>query len=128
MIWIGIAAATVAAFIFSSLYYVLLTPLERRAAGERAVERGRPGPLRVAAELVRTVVLAAGFAWLADRTGMLDLPGSLLLAAVLWLAFPAVLLTGSVSWDRVPVATALLHGGDWLLKMLLIATIISLLH
>lgn len=128
MIGIGIAVATVAAFVLSTLYYMLATPLEQRAAAGRAVERGRPGPLKILAELVRTAVLASGFAWVAAQAGLLALPGSLLLALVLWIAFPAVLLAGSVSWDRAPLATALLHAGDWLLKLLLIGLIIGLLH
>lgn len=128
MIAVGIIVATVAAFILSSVYYMLLTPLEQRATAGRAVERGKPGPLRVVAELLRTAVLAAGLAWVAAQAGMIDLPGALLLAVVLWVVFPVVLLTGSVGWDRTPVPTALLHGGDWLMKLLLIALIIGLLH
>ena len=128
MIWIGIAVATVAAFILSSVYYAVGTPLERRAVGDRAVERGRPGPSKVAAELVRTLVLASGFAWIAGAASLLALPGTLLLALVLWMAFPVVLLTGSVGWDRAPIPTAVLHAGDWLLKLLLIAVVIGLLH
>ncbi|WP_067244706.1 DUF1761 domain-containing protein [Microbacterium resistens] len=128
MIGIGIAVATVAAFILSSVYYMVLTPWERRATGGRAVERGKPGPVRVLAELLRTAVLASGFGWLATQAGMTDLPGVLLLAVVLWIVFPVVLLTGSVGWDRAPVPTAVLHAGDWLLKLLLIAVAIGLLH
>lgn len=128
MIAVGIIVATVAAFILSSVYYMLLTPLEQRATAGRAVERGKPGPLRVVAELLRTAVLAAGLAWVAAQAGMIDLPGALLLAVVLWVVFPVVLLTGSVGWDRTPVPTVLLHGGDWLMKLLLIALIIGLLH
>jgi hypothetical protein len=33
---------------------------------------------------------------------------------------------GSVIWDRVPPVTALLHAGDWLLKLLVIAAIVGL--
>ncbi|MFC4140134.1 MULTISPECIES: DUF1761 domain-containing protein [unclassified Microbacterium] len=128
MIAIGIAVATIAAFVLSTVYYMLATPLEQRAAAGRAIERDRPGPLKIVAELVRTAVLASGFSWVAAQAGMLDLPGSLLLALVLWLAFPVVLLAGSVGWDRAPMPTAVLHGGDWLLKLLLIAVVIGLLH
>ncbi len=42
MIGLGIAAAAVAAFILSSGYYAAATPLERRAVGEAALDRGRP--------------------------------------------------------------------------------------
>lgn len=127
MIGIAVSVVTVAAFILSSVYYVLLTPWEQRATAGRAIERGAPGPRRVIAELLRTAVLAGGFAGVAVLAGMTDLPRSLLLAVVLWVVFPAVLLSGSVIWDRVPVPTALLHAGDWLMKLVLIALIIGLL-
>ncbi|MGC5025104.1 MULTISPECIES: DUF1761 domain-containing protein [unclassified Tsukamurella] len=128
MIVAGIAVAAFAAFVLSSVYYVLLSPVEQRALGERALDRGKPGPAKVAAELVRTAVVAAGFAWVADRAGLLSLPASLSLALVLWVAFPVVLLTGSIIWERVPWQTAAIHAGDWLLKLVLIAVALGLLH
>lgn len=131
MIVAGIAVAAFAAFVLSSVYYVLLSPMEQRALGERALDRGKPGPAKVAAELVRTAVVAAGFAWVADRAGLLSLlslPASLSLALVLWVAFPVVLLTGSIIWERVPWQTAAIHAGDWLLKLVLIAVALGLLH
>jgi len=128
MIGIGLAVAAVAAFVLSSTYYTLTTPLEVRALGDRALDRGRPAPWQVLTELVRTAVVALAFAWLADRSDLLDLPGSLQLALVAWLAFPVVLLPGSVTWERVPPVTAAIHAGDWLLKLLLIAVVLGLLH
>ena len=128
MIVAGIAVAALAAFVLSSVYYVLLSPVEQRALGDRALDRGKPGPAKVVAELVRTAVVAAGFAWIADRAELLALPASLTLALVLWLAFPVVLLTGSIIWERVPWQTAAIHAGDWLLKLVLVAVVLGLLH
>ena len=76
----------------------------------------------------RTAVVAGGFAWIADRAELLALPASLTLALVLWLAFPVVLLTGSIIWERVPWQTAAIHAGDWLLKLVLVAVVLGLLH
>jgi hypothetical protein len=126
-VW-GVVVAAVAAFVLSSVYYVLTTPLEQRALGERALDRGRPAPWKVVTELVRTAVVGAGFAWVAAQADLLALPSSLLLALVLWVAFPVVLLTGSIIWERVPWQTAAIHAGDWLLKLLLVATAIGLVH
>lgn len=41
------------------------------------------------------------------------------------IGFPVVLLTGSLIWERVPPALAAIHAGDWLLKLLIIATIVT---
>jgi Protein of unknown function (DUF1761) len=128
MIIVGVLLSAVVAFLGSSGYYAAATPLERRTLGDAAIDRGRPQPWKVIAELVRTAVVAAVFAWLATRSGLEHLPGGLALAVLLWLAFPAVLLTGSVLWERVPPVTAAIHAGDWMIKLLLIAIIVGLLH
>lgn len=128
MIVLGVAVASAAAFVLSSLYYVATAKLEQRALGDRAPDRGRPKPWKAATELLRTAVVGAGFAWLATQAGLLALPAALLLALVLWCAFPLVLLTGSIIWERTPWQTAAIHAGDWLLKLLLVALVIGLIH
>ena len=128
MVVIGIAVASLAAFVLSSAYYIAVSPLESRALGGRAPDRGQPAPWKAATEIVRTAVVASGFAWIADRADLIELPGSLLLALLTWVAFPVVLLTGSVVWEGVRPVTAAVHAGDWLLKLLLIALVIGLLH
>jgi hypothetical protein len=44
VIGLGIAVAAVVAFMISSVYYAVATPLERRALGAAALDRGRPPP------------------------------------------------------------------------------------
>jgi hypothetical protein len=82
-------------------------------------------------EVFRTAVLAAAFAWIAYRGGHVDIAGNadgVVLALITWVGFPVVLLTGSVLWERVHPVTAAMHAGDWLMKLLLIAVILGLLH
>lgn len=128
MVGLGIAVAAVAAFLLSSGYYAAATPLERRAVGAAARDRGRPRLWKVLTEVLRTAVVASAFAWIAHRGGDLDVSHGLVLAVVAWAGFPLVLLTGSVIWENVHPATAALHAGDWLIKLLLIAAILALLH
>jgi hypothetical protein len=124
----GVVIAAVAAFLVSSVYYTAVTPLERRVLGDAAMDRGRPPAWKVPTELLRTAIVASVFAWTASRAGLQSLPGGLALAVVLWVGFPVVLLTGSIVWERVAPITATIHAGDWLLKLLLFAVIIGLLH
>jgi len=128
MIAPGVAAAAVAAFLLSSVYYVAATPVERRVVGEAALDRGGPQPWKVLSELLRTAILASAFAWIADRAGDLDISHAIVLALVLRVGFPLILLTGSVIWEHVHPVTAAMHAGDWLIKLLLIAVILGLLH
>jgi Protein of unknown function (DUF1761) len=112
----------------SSVYYAVFTPLERRILGDRALDRGRPGPVKVVIELARTVVVAVAFAWIAAQSHREALPGVWLLALVAWIGFPVTLLTGSITWEQTPPVTAAIHAGDWLAKLLLIAAIVGALH
>jgi hypothetical protein len=128
MIVVGVVTAAVAAFVLSSAYYVAVTPLERRALGAAFLDRGRPQAWKVLTELLRTAIVASAFAWIAARAGLQSLPGSLELALVVWVGLPVVLLTGSVIWERVAPITAAIHSGDWLVKLVLLAVIIGLLH
>jgi Protein of unknown function (DUF1761) len=51
--------------------------------------------------------------------------GAVRLGLALWIGFPVVLWTGAVTWERVPPKLAAIHAGDWLLKLLVIAAIVS---
>lgn len=128
MLGIGILVASIAAFLMSSVYYVVATPIERQAVGPAALDRGRPAPWKVVVELLRTIVVACAIAWLAHEAGQLSVGRTVPIALVSWVGFPLVLLSGSVLWDRVHPATAAMHAGDWLLKLLLIAIVIGLVH
>jgi hypothetical protein len=128
MIVLGIVVAAVAAFVLSSVYYALATPLERRVVGNTALDRGRPKPWKAVVELLRNALVASVFAWLADRSGDLSVGHGVVLALVVWIGFPFVLLIGSMMWEKTHPATAVLHAGDWLAKLLLIAVVAGLLH
>ena len=128
MIVLGIVVASVLAFLVSSVYYTVTTPLEHGVLGDAAPQRGRPSAAKALTELARTAVVAGVFAWLASRADLQVMPGALALAAILWAGFPLVLLTGSVLWEGVAPVTAAVHSGDWLLKLLLIAVATGLLH
>jgi hypothetical protein len=48
-----------------------------------------------------------------------------LLGLALWLAFPVILLLGSVVHERVPWQLAALHAGDWLVKLLVVSLVVG---
>ena len=50
----------------------------------------------------------------------------MLLGAALWIAFPVILLIGSVIWENVPAKLAITHAGDWRPKLLTITIIVTL--
>ncbi|MFB9902848.1 DUF1761 domain-containing protein [Allokutzneria oryzae] len=114
----AILTSALASFVISSVWYSVL---DRDRASD-----GRPSPLRIVAEFGRSALVAGAIVGLAKAMDIATIGPMLLLALVLWVAFPFVLLSGSVMWDKVPVATAARHGGDWLIKLLAVGTIVGL--
>lgn len=124
---VSVAIAAVAVFVVSSVWYAALAPVEARVLGPAAPGRsGRPSGVKVLLELSRSVLLAAVIAGVARACDLHGAGPAVLLGLALWLGFPFVLLTGSMMWEKVPAVTAILHAGDWLLKLVVIAAIVGL--
>jgi hypothetical protein len=124
--FVALGVAVVAAFILSTAYYIAFGRQYAELRGVSAeVAAARPPAWKVLVELVRSLLVAAVVAGLADLLEITDWDEAALLAISLWVAFPIVLLVGSVIWDDVPLRLAAIHGGDWLLKLVLIAVIVG---
>jgi hypothetical protein len=126
---LAVAAAIVAAFAISSTWYSVFGTrmLELRGIDPTQVQDSLPG-WKIAVELVRSAIVAlviAVGASLLDLSGVAD---ALLAGVVVWIAFPVVLLLGSVIWEDVPMRLAAIHSGDWLFKVLAVTTIVTLWH
>jgi hypothetical protein len=67
-------------------------------------------------------VVVAG---LAAQGGIDAWTGGLVLGLALWLGFPLVLWTGAVVHENTPWQLAAIHGGDWLVKLLVVSVIVS---
>ena len=123
--YLAIAVAAVAVFLVSSAWYSVFGK-QLAELSEAYAEPGRPPAWKILVELVRSVVVALILAGLASLLEIDDVMGGVLLGLVMWVGFPVMLLTGSVIWERVPAKLAAIHAGDWLLKLLVIAVIVSL--
>jgi hypothetical protein len=55
-----------------------------------------------------------------------DWTDGVLLGLSLWIGLPVVLWVGAVMWERIPPRLAAIHAGDWLLKLLVIAVLVTL--
>ena len=92
---------------------------EAAAAGEQAP------PWKLAVELMRVPVLAAAVAGLASQGAVDEWTGGLLLGLALWIGFPFVLWTGAVIHENTPCRLAVIHTGDWLVKLLVVSVVVS---
>jgi Protein of unknown function (DUF1761) len=119
---IGLAAgASVAA---SAAWYTAWRHRLARLDEAYAGDAPPPGWL-LPVELTRNAAVATAVAVLARRTGVAGPGSAVRLGAGLWGAFPVVLLTGSVVHEKVPWQQAAIHAGDWLVKLLLMATVVG---
>lgn len=121
---LAIVLATVVAFAVSGGYYAALGARLARLSPVYAEPAGS-AVAPVALELVRSLVVAVAVAALAEGLGLDGAAQALLLGLALWVAFPVVLLLGSVLHERVPPLLAAIHCGDWLLKLAAVATIVT---
>ena len=82
-------------------------------------------PCKFPVELLRGLILAAVVAGLASQGKISDAGGGLLLGAALWIGFPFVLWIGAMIWENTAWRLAALHAGDWVVKLLVVAVIVS---
>ena len=122
MIYLGIAIATIAAFLISSVFYALVPPTPGTGASEAGSRRPRSWQLAV--EIVRSLLVASLVAGLLTVAGWDRAVDGLLLGLSLTV-LPIVLLAGSVLWEGVPARTAATHALDWIVKLVAIGAIVG---
>ena len=128
--YLAIAVGVVVAVLFSAVYYFLLN---KQVVSLRATKLNKDEDVRTTAtpnkiiiELVRTFVLALVMAYAIQLLNLLYLNQSILLALWLWIGFPVVFLVGLVIHEHFPGRLAAIHAGDWIVKLLILATILTL--
>lgn len=118
----GVAGALV-----TPLWYIALKDVHARLVdpGSRNVTDFKTAPTASKViDAARGFVVAGAIVYLADAAGVTTTGGALLLAAVLWIGFPVVLLIAPVIWAGESWKLAVLHAGDWLLKLLVMTVVV----
>jgi Protein of unknown function (DUF1761) len=123
--YLAVAVAAVAAFILSAAWYAVFGKQLAELDDAYAAAGGMPA-WKVLVELLRSLVVALVLAWLAVGIDITDWAGAVGLGLAAWIAFPVVLLTGSVIHENVPWKLAAIHAGDWLVKLVVVTVIVSL--
>ena len=133
MVHVNPVAALVAAIVVFVLGWLWYSPLlfykpwmRARGLDPAVAMQGAKMPAgKLVIELIRCLVMAFVVAHLVLALGITSWFIAAHLGLLLWIAFPVVLLTGSVIWENVPVKVAAIHAGDWLVKLLVISIIVT---
>lgn len=118
---LAVLVATVAAFVSGGVYYGVLGARLAEVRPAAAAGGAQMAPWKLAVEFGRCLLLAAVVAGVAARGEIDDWTGGLLLGLALWIGFPFVLWAGAVIHENAPWRLAVIHAGDWLVKLLLSA-------
>lgn len=137
MILLGLAIATAVAFVVSFGYYAVApaaaAPVGAAAASTEAMspseptaaaDGDRPAPWQILVELLRSAAVAGLLSGLLFAAGWGGPWQGAVLGLALW-TLPVVLLAGSVLWEAVPIRSAALHAGDWLIKLVAIGAVVG---
>ena len=122
---LAILVAALAAVVLSTVYYMVFARSMATLHPAYADPSARPAPWKVGVELLRSLLLAFVVASLVHWTRTEGVAQGAHLGLLLWLGFPVVLWAGAVVWERVPRRLALIHAGDWLVKLLVVASIVA---
>jgi hypothetical protein len=129
--YLAVLVAAITVFVLGWLWYsplLFYKPWMRaRGLDPATAMAGAKMPVgKLVIELVRCIVLAYIIAHFVAALGISSWMGAAHFGLILWIAFPVILLTGSVLWENIPVKVAAIHAGDWLVKLLVIPIIVSL--
>ncbi len=118
MVVLGTALATLAAFVIGGAYYALMQSAPQQTAPRRSPTA------TVVVELARSAAVAGLVAGLLAAADVADPLGGAVLGLALWV-LPVVLLAGAVFHEGTPARAALLHAGDWLLKLVAMGAVVG---
>jgi hypothetical protein len=126
--YLAIVVTTAAAFVFSSVWYTVFGKARMKLLGndESATADIRKVPTaQILFEVFRSLVVVLVVAHLLALAGISGWTEAVQLGV--WLGiFPVMILVGASLWDKRPWKLSAIHGGDWLFKILLVATILGL--
>jgi uncharacterized damage-inducible protein DinB len=123
----AIIAATVAAFLFSSIWYVSFGNARMRLLNnDQASADVRTVPTaQKLFEVLRSFIVVIVIAHLLSVAGVTDWVGAV--GVGIWLGvFPVMILVGATLWDKRPWRLSAIHGGDWLFKILIVSIILGM--
>lgn len=123
----AVVVAAIAAFVMSAVWYspLLFGKVWMELRGMNPTDVKMSAGMMIG-EFVRTLVIAYVFARFLLLLGVFDWKGAFQLGLWVWIGFWAMVLLGSVLHENMPWKLYVIHAGDGLVKILLMASILGL--
>jgi hypothetical protein len=123
--YLATIVTAVIAFIASMIWYMSfggkMAKLNPKAYGKM-----KPEPVKMLGEIIRNIILTLVLTFFVLQLGTSTWMEAVIITLLLWIGFPVLLLSGSVIYEGVSWKLALIHAGDWFIKILLIVSILSM--
>ena len=127
--YLVIVIASVVAFLLSALYYFgfnkRIRAIRRAHSAYQTDDESSMSSVKVIVELMRTFVLAVVIAYAGTLLNLWFINQALIVAVWLWVGFPLIMLVGAVVHEKFPVGLAVIHAGDWLIKLILLCVVFT---
>ena len=116
--------ATLAAFFISAIWYMAFGSILATISDVYANDQNDYFLWTMLVEFGRSFVIALSLYYLIRKFNIDNWQNAVKLGAFLWI-FPFFILVGSIVHEHYPIALALIHAGDWLVKLLVISVILG---
>jgi predicted Co/Zn/Cd cation transporter (cation efflux family) len=123
--YLAVVVAAVVAFVGSLVWYILWGQELAKVSKAFAEAQHQRQPWKMLFVLAEHLVIALVVAYLIAHLDLTGFAHAVILGVLLWLGFSATQWVSSIIFEREPLKKAAIHGGDWLLKLVLIAVIVG---
>jgi hypothetical protein len=123
--YLAVVVAAVVAFVGSLVWYILWGQELAKVSKAFAEAQQQRQPWKMLFVLAEHLVIALVVAYLIAHLDLTGFAHAVILGVLLWLGFSATQWVSSIIFEREPLKKAAIHGGDWLLKLVLIAVIVG---
>ncbi len=123
--YLAVVVAAVAAFVVSSVWYIVFGKELAKASAAFAKALQKPQPWKMLVVIVQSLVLALVLAYFIGLIGDVGWMGAVRVGVLLWIGLSAMHWVGSIMWEKVPWKMAAIHAGDWLVKLVVIAVLVG---
>ena len=121
--YISIVISTVTLFVIGAVYYTIFG--NELVKYSTAFANQEFTAINALVELLRCTILSFVLVKLVSMLGITTWRKALSLSILLWIGFPFVLWLGAVNHEKTPIVLAIIHSGDWLIKLIVVTIILT---